>query len=117
MYATYSSASVQTEVSEGPSVWTTSKVQESFTAGLDQTAEHIQQELGGAQPKLVFHFDCAARGKSMFRDQEKLRNLKRLRQAVGPEAPRAGFYTSGEIGPVGERNRYHNYTAVVLALG
>ncbi len=27
-----------------------------------------------------------------------------------------GFYTYGEIGPVGEHNCYHNYTAVILAL-
>ena len=27
-----------------------------------------------------------------------------------------GFCSAGEIGPVGEHNCYHNYTAVVLAL-
>jgi small ligand-binding sensory domain FIST len=53
----------------------------------------------------------------MFREQEKLRNLRQFRQAVGPETPWAGFYSAGEIGPVGEHNCYHNYTAVVLALG
>ena len=52
----------------------------------------------------------------MFRDQEKLQLLRQFRQAVGPEAPWAGFYTFGEIGPVGKHNCYHNYTAVVLAL-
>jgi small ligand-binding sensory domain FIST len=52
----------------------------------------------------------------MFRNEEKLRNLNQFRKAVGPEVPWAGFYTAGEIGPVGEHNRYHNYTAVVLAL-
>jgi small ligand-binding sensory domain FIST len=52
----------------------------------------------------------------MFRDQEKLRILRRFRQAVGPDVPWVGFYTFGEIGPVGEHNCHHNYTAVVLAL-
>ena len=52
----------------------------------------------------------------MFRDQEKLQILRRFRQAVGPDIPWAGFYTSGEIGPVSKHNCYHNYTAVVLAL-
>jgi small ligand-binding sensory domain FIST len=52
----------------------------------------------------------------MFREQEKMRLLRQFRQAVGPDVPWAGFYTYGEIGPVDKHNRYHNYTAVVLAL-
>jgi hypothetical protein len=115
--ATDGSATVQTEVPEGSSIWMTSKDQEKFTTGLDRMAEQIKQELGGNQPKAVLHFDCVSRGKLMFRDQEKLQLLRQFRQAVGPEAPWAGFYTFGEIGPVGKHNCYHNYTAVVLALG
>jgi hypothetical protein len=111
------SAIVQTEVPEGTSVWMTSKDQEKFTTGLDRMAEQIKQELGGNEPKLVLHFDCVSRGKLMFRDQEKLQLLRKLRQAVDPEVPWAGFYTFGEIGPVGKHNCYHNYTGVVLALG
>ena len=115
--ATDGSATVQTEVPEGTSVWMTSKDQEKFTAGLDRMAEQIKKGLGGNQPKLVLHFDCVSRGKLMFRDQEKLQLLREFRQAVGPEAPWAGFYTFGEIGPVDKHNCYHNYTGVVLALG
>ena len=115
--ATDGSATVQTEVPEGTSVWMTSKDQEKFTAGLDRMAEQIKKGLGGNQPKLVLHFDCVSRGKLMFRDQEKMRLLRQLRQAVDPEAPWAGFYTFGEIGPVDKHNCYHNYTGVVLALG
>jgi hypothetical protein len=115
--ATDGSAIVQTEVPEGTSVWMTSKDQEKFTTGLDRMAGQIKQDLGGNQPKLVLHFDCVSRGKLMFRDQEKMRLLRQFRQAVGPEAPWAGFYTFGEIGPVEKHNCYHNYTGVVLALG
>jgi hypothetical protein len=110
------SITVQTDVQEGTSVWFSVRDKEKTTAGLDLMAGEIKQQLGGAQPKLVFQFDCTARGKEMFRDQEKLTNLRRLRQAVGPDAPWAGFYTAGEIGPVSKHNCYHNYTAVVLAL-
>jgi len=62
-------------------------------------------------------FDCVSRGKLTFRDQEKLQLLRQSRQAVGPEAQWAGFYTFGEIGPVDKHNCYHNCTPVVLALG
>jgi FIST-like protein len=61
-------------------------------------------------------FECATRGKMMFRDQEKLQLLKRFRQSLDPAAPWAGFYTAGEIGPVEEHNLRHLYTSVVLAL-
>jgi hypothetical protein len=114
--ATDGSAIVQTEVPEGTSVWLSSRDQEKVTTGLDRMVERIKQELGGNQPKLVFQFDCVSRGKTMFREQEKLELLRQFRQAVGPDVPWAGFYTYGEIGPVDKHNRYHNYTAVVLAL-
>src|SRR5918997_2390896 len=110
------SATTQTEVPEGTSVWLSSRDQEKVTTGLDRMAAQIKQELGGNQPKLVFQFDCVSRGKLMFRDQEKIRLLRQFRQAIGPDVPWAGFYTYGEIGPVEKHNRYHNYTAVVLAL-
>jgi hypothetical protein len=110
------SITVQTEISEGTSVWFSSRDKETVAAGLDRVAAQIKQELGGDQPKLVLHFDCVARGKIMFRDQEKVHLLRRFRQSLGPDAPWAGFYTYGEIGPVSNHNCYHTYTAVVLAL-
>jgi small ligand-binding sensory domain FIST len=60
------------------------------------------------------YFDCVSTGKLMFRDREKLQLLSQFRQEVSPEAPWAGFYTFGEIGPVGEHICYYNYTGVVL---
>jgi len=89
------SATVQTEIPEGTTVWMSSRDQEKVTTGLDRMADHIKQELGGNQPKLVLHFDCVARGKTMFRDQEKLQLLRQFRQAVGPDVPWAGFTPTG----------------------
>jgi hypothetical protein len=110
------SVTIQTEVSEGTSVWFSSRDKEKLATGLDRMAAQIKHQLGGAQPKLVFQFDCASRGKMMFRDQEKTQLLGQFRQSVGPDAPWVGFYTYGEIGPVAGHNLRHIYTAVVLAL-
>ena len=111
------SVTVQTEVTEGTSVWFSSRDKEKITAGLDRMAAQIKEQLGGAQPKLVFQFECSTRGKLMFREQEKLQLLKRLRQSVNPDVPWAGFYTEGrELGPVEEHNDPHLLTSVVLAL-
>ena len=110
------SITVQTEVKEGTSIWFSSRDKEKTTTGFDRMASQIKEQLGGEKPKLVFQFECATRGKMMFRDQEKLQILKRFRQSLGPDAPWAGFYTAGEIGPVEEHNLRHMYTSVVLAL-
>jgi hypothetical protein len=110
------SVTVQTEVSEGTSVWMSSRDKEKIATGLDRIAEHVKQELGGDQPSLVFQFDCCSRGKMMFREQEKVELRKQFRQTLDPDAQWAGFYTFGEIGPVAGHNLRHLYTAVVLAL-
>ena len=107
---------VQTEVSEGTSVWFSSRDKEKMITGLDRMARQIKEQLGGEKPKLVFQFECLTRGKTMLREQEKLQILKRFRQSVDPEAPWAGFYTIGEIGPVEKHNDLHLFTSVVLAL-
>jgi hypothetical protein len=110
------SITVQTEVKEGTSVWLSSRDKEKITTGFDRMAAQIKEQLGGAKPNLVFQFECATRGKMMFREQEKLQILKAFRQSLDPDAPWVGFYTVGEIGPVEEHNLRHLYTSVVLAL-
>ena len=110
------SIAVQTEVQEGTSLWFSSRDKEKLATGLDRMAAQIKDQLGGEKPKLVFQFECATRGKMMFRDQEKLQLLKRFRQSLDPDAPWAGCYCAGEIGPVEEHNNHHLYTSVVLAL-
>ena len=110
------SIAVQTEVKEGMSVWLSSRDKEKISTGFDRMAAQIKEQLEGEKPKLVFQFECATRGKMMFRDREKLQLLRRFRQSLDPDAPWVGFYTAGEIGPVEEHNLRHLYTSVVLAL-
>jgi hypothetical protein len=79
------SITVQTEVKEGTSIWFSSRDKEKITTGFDRMAAQIKEQLDGAQPELVFQFECVTRGKLMFREQEKLQLLRRFRQSVGPE--------------------------------
>src|SRR5215213_4149151 len=110
------SITVQTEVQDGTSIWFSSRDKEKISSGFDRMSQQIKEQLGGAEPKLIFQFECATRGKMMFREQEKSKILEQFRQSVGPDTPWAGFYTAGEIGPVEEHNLRHLYTSVVLAL-
>jgi hypothetical protein len=108
---------VQSDVEEGTSIWFSSRDVEKITTGFDRMAQEIEDQLGGERPELVFQFECVTRGQLMFREQEKLRLLKRFRQSVGLDVPWVGFYTVGEIGPVEEHNDIHRLGSVVLALG
>jgi hypothetical protein len=107
---------VQTELQEGTSIWFSSRDKEKMTTGFDRMAQQIKDQLEGGQPKLVFQFECLTRGKTLLREQEKLQLLRRFRQSLDPEAPWAGFYTVGEIGPVEEHNNHHLFTSIVVAL-
>lgn len=110
------SVMISTEVSEGTSIWMTRRDYDKMADGVCRMAEQMTEQLGGNTPKMVFHFDCAGRGKMMLREDQKLHLLSTLQQQVGPHVPWIGFYTFGEIGPVGKHNCFHNYTAVITVL-
>ncbi len=110
------SITISTEVSEGTSVWMTRRDYEKIAKGVERIAHEIQTATGGRTPKLVLQFDCAGRGKVVLRDQQKSALQRKLRGNFSPEVPWMGLYTYGEIGPVGTRNAFHNYTAVVMAI-
>jgi hypothetical protein len=110
------SITVQSDVEEGTGVWFSSRDKEKITTGFDRMAAQIKDQLGDEQPELVFQFECVTRGQLMFREQEKLRLLKRFRKSVGPDVPWVGFYTIGEIAPVEEHNDIHRLGSAVLAL-
>lgn len=110
------SVTIPTEVTEGTSVWMTRRDHEKISQGVAAIAEQIKRQMGDRPPKLVFQFDCAGRGKVVFRDQQKLELLNNLQQTICPEAPWIGFYTYGEIGPTGGHNCFHNYTAVLMTI-
>jgi hypothetical protein len=107
---------IPTEVSEGTRIWMTRRDYGRLAAGIERLAGEIEDQLGNSRPKLVFHFDCAGRGKMFLRDRQKQQLLDNLRQRIGPDTPWLGFYTYGEIAPVGGDNCFHNYTAVLTAI-
>jgi hypothetical protein len=110
------SVTISTEVSEGTSIWMTRRDHEKMSAGVERIGDEIKALIGDQPPKMVFQFDCAGRGNVVLREQQKSELLASLQRKIRQDAPWIGLYTYGEIGPVGERNCYHNYTAVVLAV-
>jgi len=110
------SFTIPTEVSEGMSIWVTRRDYEKLVHGVERATEEIKAQLGGNPAGLVFQFDCAGRGKIFLREQQKLHLLETLREQIGPDVPWLGFYTFGEIAPVGEHNYFHNYTLVLTVI-
>ncbi len=107
---------ISTEAENGTKFWMTRRDQEKIADGVRNAASQIKQAIGNQTIKMVFHFDCAGRGKVVFRDQQKNQLLQELQEKVGDSVPWIGFYTYGEIGPVGNHNHFHNYTAIILAV-
>ncbi|MBL8856937.1 MAG: FIST C-terminal domain-containing protein [Planctomycetes bacterium] len=56
-------------------------------------------------------FCCNGRGTRMFKRPDH--DIECLRAGVEAEIPAAGFFAMGEIGPVGQRNFLHGFTASI----
>jgi hypothetical protein len=110
------SVMLQTEVIEGTKIWVMRRDQDKIIEGTQKIAHSLNAQLNGKSPKFILHFDCYGRGKSVFTEQQKQKLLKELQQDVGSHLPWLGFYTHGEIAPIGDTNSFHNYTLVLTAI-
>jgi hypothetical protein len=107
---------LQTEVTEGSTIWVMRRDQEMIAEGTAVLAQQLNAQLQGQVPKFIFQFDCYGRGKSILTRQQNQTILDRLQQSVGVDLPWLGFYSHGEIAPIGTQNAFHNYTLVLAAI-
>lgn len=107
---------LQTEATEGTSIWVMRRDQELIYQGTEQLAQSIKNQLDGRSPKFIFQFDCYGRGKSVLTENQKHENLHHLQSDIGTSLPWIGFYSHGEIAPIGQQNTFHNYTLVLVAI-
>jgi hypothetical protein len=107
---------LQTEVTEGSSIWVMRRDQDLIFQGTETLAQSINGQLNGKSPKFIFQVDCYGRGKSILTEQQKQENLNQLQKTIGPDLPWIGFYSHGEIAPIGQKNLFHNYTLVLVAI-
>lgn len=107
---------IPTEVKAGDGVWMTRRDHDKIQAGIDRLIADLRTQLGGESPQLVLQFDCAGRGKVIFRQDQLQALQKRLREGVAAGTAWSGFHCYSEIGPVNQQNLFHNFTAVVLAI-
>ena len=89
------------------------QVRDASSADEDLTAA-VKRGLAelGAPPAGALLFTCNGRGSHMFAVPDH--DARLLDGATG--APAAGFFCAGEIGPVGDRNFVHGFTATMALL-
>jgi hypothetical protein len=110
------SVMLQTEVHEGTKIWVVRRDQAAIINGTAQLAADLNHQLQGQTPKLVLQFDCYGRGRSVFTEQQKQTIQQQLQLNIGSQVPWMGFYSHGEIAPIGTQNAFHNYTLVLAAI-
>lgn len=86
-----------------------------------EAAESALAQLKGIKPQAIFVFNCVARHKLLGpRIGEE---IAAIQDVLGKEVPLIGFYTYGEIAPLGGvlgancRSVFHNQTMTLLVLG
>ena len=104
------------ELPEGTKIWLVHRDPDIMSARLKELGAHLATALEGRAPAAVLQFDCAGRGKVTFREHQIAQQQTELQQTLGAPAAWAGFYTYGEIAPIGKFNCFHNYTATLVAI-
>ena len=86
-----------------------------------EAAEGALAQLKGAKPKVIFVFNCIARWKLL--GPKIGEEIKAIQEVLGKDVPLIGFYTYGEIAPLGGLlgsecfSVFHNETMTLLVLG
>jgi small ligand-binding sensory domain FIST len=77
---------------------------------LREALEVRMRALGGRTPAGALLFSCNGRGRGMFGSRDH--DVEAVEQELA-DAPAAGFFAAGEIGPVGGETFLHSFTATV----
>jgi hypothetical protein len=70
-----------------------------ISLGAKELAERLSKRLGGQKPSAVLQFDCVARGKMLSGLEVKTKGID-----VIQDMPWLGFFTYGELAPIGGKN-------------
>ncbi|MFC1663549.1 FIST signal transduction protein [Patescibacteria group bacterium] len=111
------SVTIPTEIPVGSKIRMMRRDPDMLIQKAEAAAKKIKSKLGKNIPKLVFHFDCAGRGKVLFGTEKETRKpITAMQSVLGKDIPWIGLNTFGEIAPVKDKNYLHNYTAIVCVI-
>lgn len=78
---------------------------------LDAMLARMRAALGGRKPAFGLYFNCAGRGRELFREPDH--DVRLIRERLG-EWPLIGFFGNGEFAPIGRENYFHTYSGVLV---
>ena len=104
------SLAVGTAVANGQVLRLHARDADSADRDLRASLEVQREALGGGRPAGALMFSCNGRGRALFGEADH--DAVAVAEAFG-DAPVAGFFAAGEIGPVGGATFLHGFTATL----
>ena len=110
------------EIPEGSEIRLMLGDQDKAIQAAREAAEGALTQLKGKKPKIVLIFNCMARCKLLGQGIRTQDEIVAIQEVLGKDVPLIGFYTYGEIAPVGgilgpkTFSVFHNETMALLAL-
>ncbi len=110
------SLQVLAEIPTGSKIQMGRRDPDKISLNAKKMAERIKSKQGDRKPVAVLHFDCAARGKLCFGEEAKEKGIDVIQDVFDKDIPWLGLYSYGEIGAIGGKNYFHNFTASLCVL-
>jgi hypothetical protein len=110
------SISLPVKFKKGDKIWMSRRDQQRMFLSSGKSIENLKRAVGDHSVLLAFYIDCVGRGKLVLSEHDQMSLIGTVQEGVAADCPWAGLFSYGEFCPVGERNVFHNYTAVLALL-
>jgi hypothetical protein len=112
------SISVPVVCPQGTKLRLTRRDEKSMFDGVDWMVKRVTGKMEGITPLAVFHSDCVVRGRFSLNRILKDELINRIQTPVckGDDIPWLGLYSGGEIGRIGNRNWFHNFSSSLFIM-
>jgi hypothetical protein len=103
---------------KGTKLWLTRRDEKRMFEGVDWMMKKIADRLQEIKPQAVFHSDCMLRGRFSLNRILKDELIHRIQLPIckGENIPWLGLYSGGEIGMIGKRNWFHNFSTSLFVI-
>jgi hypothetical protein len=112
------SISVPVVCPRGTRLMLTRRDEKSMFEGVDWMIKRVVDKMDVIKPLAVFHSDCVVRGRFSLNRILKDELIHRIQSPIckGENIPWLGLYSGGEIGRIGNRNWFHNFSTSVFVI-
>jgi hypothetical protein len=110
------SISLPVKFEKGDKIWMSRRDQQRMVQSSRKSIENLRRAVGDHSVLLGLYIDCVGRGKLVLSEHDKMSLIGTVQEGVAAESPWVGFFSYGEFCPVGDRNVFHNFTAVLALL-